>query len=230
MQASRFLLGRDDGTKIQIYRWAPDVAPKAAVQIAHGICEHAGRYERLAGALTAEGYLVYANDHRGHGPSAAKSDLGHLADRHGWRKCLDDLWAVNRRLVADAPGVKIIFFGHSFGSFLGQQFISEHGEVLAGAIFSGSNGKPSAILPHLAAGDALELVRGPTNPTTKDAVSYCHRAVHLGYVPKRHHWIAEALDDGLRLAVIVENVNPGWFFRRRAKFVGTRIVVLYDGR
>ncbi len=83
---------------------------------------------------------------------------------------------------------------------------------------------------HLAAGDALELVRGPTNPTTKDAVSYCHRAVHLGYVPKRHHWIAEALDDGLRLAVIVENVKPGWFFRQRAKFVGTRIVVLYDGR
>jgi hypothetical protein len=82
----------------------------------------------------------------------------------------------------------------------------------------------------LAAGDALELVRGPTNPTTKHAVSYCHRNVHLGYAPKRHHWIAEALDDGLRLAVIVENVKASWFFRRRAKFVGTRIVVLHDGR
>ena len=105
------------------------------------------RYERLATALTAESYLVYASDHRGHGPSAAKSELGHLADQDGWRKCLDDLWAVNRRLAADAPGAKIIFFGHSFGSFLGQQFISEHGEVLAGAVFSGSNGKPSAILP-----------------------------------------------------------------------------------
>jgi HIRAN domain-containing protein len=83
---------------------------------------------------------------------------------------------------------------------------------------------------HLTAGDPLELVRGPNNPTTKHAVSYYHRAVHLGYVPKRHHWIAEALDDGLRLAVIVEEVKPGWFFRRRAKFVGTRIVILYDGR
>jgi len=147
MQASRFLLDRDDGAKIQVYRWAPDGAPKAAVQIAHGMCEHAGRYERLAGALTAAGYLVYASDHRGHGPSVAKSDLGHLADQNGWRKCLDDLWAVNRRLAADASGLKIIFFGHSFGSFMGQQFVSEHGGALAGVVFSGSNGKPSATLP-----------------------------------------------------------------------------------
>jgi alpha-beta hydrolase superfamily lysophospholipase len=147
MQATRFLLDRDDGAKIQVYRWAPDGAPKAAVQITHGMCEHAGRYERLARALTAEGYLVCASDHPGHGPSAAKTDLGHLADQDGWRKCLDDLWAVNRRLAADALGAKIILFAHSFGSFMGQQFIAEHGEVLAGAVLSSSNGRPPAILP-----------------------------------------------------------------------------------
>ena len=83
---------------------------------------------------------------------------------------------------------------------------------------------------HLGAGEALEFVRGPTNSSSDHAVSYYHRAVHLGYVPKQHHWIADALDDGLRLAVIVENVKPGWLFRRRAKYVGTRIIVLYDGR
>jgi hypothetical protein len=44
MQASRFLVDRDDGAKIQVYRWAPERAPKAAVQISHGMCEHAGRY------------------------------------------------------------------------------------------------------------------------------------------------------------------------------------------
>jgi hypothetical protein len=60
-------------------------------------------------------------------------------------------------------------------------------------------------------------------------VAYYHRGVHLGYVPKRHRWIAEALDDGLRLAAITEKIKTG-IFRRRAKFVGTRIVVLHDGR
>jgi hypothetical protein len=83
---------------------------------------------------------------------------------------------------------------------------------------------------HLGAGEPLELIREPTNPSSDHAVAYYHRAVHLGYVPRRHRWVAEALDDGLRLMVIVENVKPGWIFRGRAKFVGTRIIVLSGGR
>jgi hypothetical protein len=83
---------------------------------------------------------------------------------------------------------------------------------------------------HLGPGEALELVREPTDPRNDRAVSYYHRAVHLGYAPKRHHWIAAALDDGLRLAVIVEKIKVGWIARRRAKFVGTRIIIIYDGR
>jgi hypothetical protein len=83
---------------------------------------------------------------------------------------------------------------------------------------------------HLAAGEALALVRERTDSTSDHAVSYYHRAVHLGYVPKKHHWVAAALDDGLRLAVIVEKIRYRWFARRRAKSVTTRIIVLYDGR
>ena len=50
---------------------------------------------------------------------------------------------------------------------------------------------------HLAPGEVLVLVRERTDSKNDHAVSYYHRAVHLGYVPKRHHWIAAALDDGL---------------------------------
>jgi hypothetical protein len=82
----------------------------------------------------------------------------------------------------------------------------------------------------LGAGEALSLVRERIDPTSDRAVSYYHRAVHLGYVPKQHHWVAAALDDGLHLAVIVEKVKRGWQVPRRAKFVGTRIIVLHDGR
>jgi HIRAN domain len=83
---------------------------------------------------------------------------------------------------------------------------------------------------HIRPGEALELVREPANQNNDHAVAYHHRGVHLGYVPRRHRWIAKALDDGLRLAAIVETVKIGRIFRHRAKFVGTRIVVLYDGR
>jgi HIRAN domain len=83
---------------------------------------------------------------------------------------------------------------------------------------------------HIQPGEPLELVREPGNQNGDHAVAYYHRGVHLGYVPRRHRWIAKALDDGLRLAAITESVKIGRIFRRRARFVGTRIVVLYDGR
>ena len=83
---------------------------------------------------------------------------------------------------------------------------------------------------HIGPGEPLDLVRERAEPGDRHAVSYRHRDVHLGYVPRRHRWIAEAIDDGLRLAAVVETVKTGWVFRQRARFVGTRIIVLHDGR
>lgn len=78
-------------------------------------------------------------------------------------------------------------------------------------------------------GDALELVREAGAPRNRLATAYYHRGVHLGYVPKQQSWVAEALDDGLRFAVIVEDVRMGWFRRRRARSVQTRLIMFSDG-
>ena len=83
---------------------------------------------------------------------------------------------------------------------------------------------------HIRPGEALELVRGPADQNDGHAVAYHHRGFLLGYVPRRHRWIAKALDDGLRLTAIAEKVKIGGIFRRRAKFIGTRIIILHDGR
>lgn len=148
MQASTFRLEAPDGITLFVYRWLPDTPPKAVVQIAHGLAEHAGRYARAAEALTRAGYGVYAGDHRGHGRTATiPADLGFFAERDGWNKCVGDLWQLNRRVAADHPGLPIVLLGHSLGSFMAQQFISEHGDALAGAVLSGSNGKPPPIAP-----------------------------------------------------------------------------------
>jgi len=47
---------------------------------------------------------------------------------------------------------------------------------------------------------------------------------------RQQRWIAEALDDGFCFAAVAVDVKIGWIARRRATFVGTRIVVLNDGR
>ena len=126
MPGSEFKFRADDGVALLGRRWLPEGRPRAIVQIAHGLAEHSARYARLAGALNAAGYAVYASDLRGHGPSSAPADLGHFADADGWAKCVGDLWTLNRLIAAEQPGVPIVFLGHSTGSWLGQQFVSEH--------------------------------------------------------------------------------------------------------
>jgi alpha-beta hydrolase superfamily lysophospholipase len=149
--ASEFTFVAEDGAKLLGRRWLTGAPPRAVVQIAHGLAEHSARYARLAAALNAAGYGAYASDHRGHGPGADPADLGHFADADGWAKCVGDLWSFNRLIAAEQPGVPVVFLGHSTGSWLGQQFVSEHSEALAGVVYSGSNGKP----PPLAAAGRL---------------------------------------------------------------------------
>ncbi len=145
MRADSFRLKAEDGAEIHVYRWLPDGTPRVVVQIAHGLAEHAARYGRLAAALTGQGYAVYADDHRGHGQSAKEGDLGFFAERDGWRKCVGDLWTLNRRITADHPGLPIILLGHSMGSFMAQDFVADHSDAIAGLVLSGSNGPPPAI-------------------------------------------------------------------------------------
>ena len=152
-QTSTFTLTTPDGVDLFTYCWLPaenpkNDQPKAVVQIAHGLAEHAARYARLAEALNAAGYAVYANDHRGHGRTVKSAgDLGWFAERDGWRKCVDDLWQLNRHIAAAHPGLPIVLLGHSMGSTLAEQFMGDpdRGDALAGVALSGANGKPTAL-------------------------------------------------------------------------------------
>jgi hypothetical protein len=77
----------------------------------------------------------------------------------------------------------------------------------------------------IAPGEPIELIREPAN-RRYHAVSFRHHGIHLGYVPKRHRWVAPAIDDGRRLVAIVDKVKVGGIWRRRAKSVRVRIAVL----
>lgn len=144
MESSTFTFTANDGLALHVYRWLPsDAQPHAVLQIAHGMAEHAGRYARLAEAFTNAGYAVYAHDHRGHGKSVPRGEApGHMANRNGWNKAVDDVYHINRHIAGAHPGLPIILLGHSMGSFMSQQFLYEHPFEVAGVALSGSNGKP----------------------------------------------------------------------------------------
>ncbi|MEO2217139.1 alpha/beta hydrolase [Chromobacterium vaccinii] len=130
----RTFLTAVDGEAIPLCEWLPDGPPRAAVLISHGMSEYAARYERFAGTLTAAGYAVYAHDHRGHGASAAPR--GYFAAEDGWRKVVDDVETARRHAAERHPGLPVILFGHSMGSFIARAHFLRYGGQLAGLMLS----------------------------------------------------------------------------------------------
>lgn len=125
-----------DGIALQVYRWAPEGEPRAIVQIQHGLAEHAGRYRRLAEALTDAGYLVYAPDARGSGRTA-NGDYGNWG-RDGWPGWVDDVDVLSRHVHAETPGKRLALLGHSMGSFASQQYLLDHSADVDAVILSGT--------------------------------------------------------------------------------------------
>ncbi len=130
-----------------MHAWLPAGEVRASLQIAHGLAEHGARYRRFAEAATQRGFAVYADDHRGHGRTASGGTKGFFAEVQGWRSVLDDLARLGDHVTGAHPGVPKLFFGHSMGSFLGQQVAFERGEQFKGIALSGcasGSGNPLA--------------------------------------------------------------------------------------
>jgi alpha-beta hydrolase superfamily lysophospholipase len=136
-----------DGARLAERRWTPDGPVRATLQVVHGLSEHAGRYARLAAALTARGFAVGALDHRGHGLTAASTGAGRFGDGATSDTVLDDVRRLGERLAGDHPGVPRFLLGHSLGSVVALASAERDGEVLDGLVLSG----PIGVAPHFAA-------------------------------------------------------------------------------
>jgi alpha-beta hydrolase superfamily lysophospholipase len=128
-----------DGKRLHLYRWLPGEAPVATVQIAHGMGEHAARYDFTARVLTGAGYAVYANDHRGHGRSADRELLGWMG-ADGWNRVVADAADLTSHIRAAHPGLPHVLLGHSMGAMLAQQYLYRYGARLDAVVLSGSPG------------------------------------------------------------------------------------------
>lgn len=147
MIAQQFTFKNKDHIKIHVYKWSPEKAAKGIIQIAHGMAETAKRYEYFAQAMTEEGFIVYANDHRGHGQSAISTkDLGYISDNDGFDDMVTDMKTLTGIAKKENPRLPVILFSHSMGSFLAQRYIQLYGDNIRGVILSGTNGRPEPIL------------------------------------------------------------------------------------
>ena len=135
-----------------------DNAPRAIVQISHGMCEYIGRYERFAEFLTANGFIVCGNDHLGHGRSAdSDGELG-VMPRHADEILPDDVHSLTLIMKQKYPDLPYFLLGHSMGSFVARIYLTKYGAELDGAIIMGTGGPESPA----AAGKLLAKIVGAT--------------------------------------------------------------------
>ena len=127
-----------NGQEIFACCWSADTKPRCVVQIIHGMAEHSGRYADFAGFLNTKGISVYASDLRGHGLTGEKN--GNLCDldHDGFNWIVEDQARLMKLLREKHTGVPLFILGHSFGSFIAQEFLKRYGNGINGAILSGS--------------------------------------------------------------------------------------------
>src|SRR5260221_5511595 len=120
LEKDRFTFTSSDGLPIACVRWSSLHGVRGVIQVAHGLGEHVGRYAELARILVRAGFVVYGNDHRGHGLTAATGGLGDFGPR-GFDQLVEDM--VSLRVIAknEQPGPPFILLAHSMGSLAGQQ-------------------------------------------------------------------------------------------------------------
>lgn len=134
-----------DGTEIFHQAWRlPDEAPKAAMQIVHGLGEHSGRYQNYVDYFVPKGYALYAADTRGHGRSSGPR--GHTPS---YDALLDDIATFLASARAEQIEHKIVLLGHSLGGNLALNYALRH---------------PDGLLAVIATGPWLQLPKAPPAP------------------------------------------------------------------
>lgn len=133
--------------QIHCCRWMPESAPKAVLQIVHGIAEFIERYDEFAQYLNSLGIAVVAEDHMGHGQSINNGGVqGYF--HGGWFAAVQDSYTLLEKTKAELPGIPYVLFGHSMGSFMARTMLAKYPDSgISAAVICGTGWQPRAMMP-----------------------------------------------------------------------------------
>jgi alpha-beta hydrolase superfamily lysophospholipase len=91
--------------------------------------------------LNEEGFVVSADDHVGHGKTAADSDTWGDFGLKSYRTTREDEKTLHDLVTQAYPGLPFIIFGHSWGSMIVRDYAASYGAHLKGLIICGTSGR-----------------------------------------------------------------------------------------
>ena len=160
----------DGKTQIHAIRWEPEGEPIGIVQIIHGMIEFIDRYDDFASYLAKQGFLVTGEDHLGHGASVQSDEYHGFFGKKGNEWVIKDIHNLRQMMQKEFPAKKYLMLGHSMGSFLIRQYITEkdgaYAKGLSGVVVMGTGWTPNAV-SGVAKNIARVLGTGKTGKTAK---------------------------------------------------------------
>jgi alpha-beta hydrolase superfamily lysophospholipase len=119
--------------RVVVHEWTAAQPRRVLVALAHGVSEHAGRYDHVARRLVDElDAVVVAPDHRGHGLSDGETGLVEDVD-----ELAADFATVVEEARSKYAGLPLVVIGHSLGGLIATRYAQEHGEMIAALVLSG---------------------------------------------------------------------------------------------
>lgn len=138
MSQESFTFKGKNGQDVFTWCWGANDKPQGILQIFHGMAEHAERYGDFAGYMNTKGFTVYACDQRGHGRTGEMNKSSCHLDNDGFNGIIEDQKLLSKLIQEKHPGIPLYVLGHSFGSFVAQEYIKRYGGDISGVILSGS--------------------------------------------------------------------------------------------
>lgn len=216
MNTERFTFTGCGGAKLSAAVWTPDGQPKMILQIAHGMTEHIGRYDKLAEVLTAQGVVVAGFDLRGHGRNSGDSHIASFGEG-GWEKSLEDMRMFFAELEKRWPGVPHFMLGFSLGSFLLREYLSKYDDRVSGAVILGTGHQPGLVLSIMRAIVKSQIRKSGFDGTTPLVQKLSFETYNQKFKPNRtpSDWLCadEAqLDLYIKDALCREHISSGLFW------------------
>lgn len=148
MQKKEISFRSADGIqRIHAVEWLPEGEPKAILQIVHGMAEYVERYEDFATFMTEHGYIVVGEDHLGHGKSVGENGKrGFFCEGDAASIVVRDVHRLHEEIVGEYPTLPCFILGHSMGSFITRNYLTEYGFEVQGAVIMSTGMQPRLLL------------------------------------------------------------------------------------
>lgn len=161
-----------------------------AVVISQGYTEQYAKWNEIINELYAQGFSVYALDHRGQGRSGrfGLDTDGQTVHVDSWSQYIQDMENFVNHVVKADPHEKMFLFGHSMGSAIAFGYLVENDKVFDGAVLVSPMFEPKSPNP----GDTPEGMLAAANYYC--SIGYCAVSPFSDTVYQPFPYVSQTLD------------------------------------